>query len=76
MAKHSQIKLKAALELGEYQEMNYQPAILCGLVSFCGIPNLSSFALHAANVIMLMSAEMTARDTRGMTEIWNALTKP
>ena len=56
--------------------MNYQPAILCGLVSFCGRPNLSSFALHAANVIMLMSAEMTARDTRGMTEISNALTKP
>lgn len=56
--------------------MDYLPAILCGLVSFCGRPNLSSFVLHAANVIMLMSAEMTARDPRGMTEISNALTKP
>ena len=37
--------------------------------------SLSSFALHSAAIVMLMSAEMTAQDVGGMIGILNLLTK-
>ena len=78
MAKHSQIKLEncAGVRGVQPRSRNELPTSYTLWSCYLFVTEiLPFFALYAATVEMLMSAEMTAQDTRAMIEISNLLTK-